>query len=148
MNRNLWITLAASFAFGFLLTFSRPGMTTYGIEQRYASRIPHIVRTGLTTAHAHTRTHTLAPYSHTHRPQSASSVQACMYSFQWQYSFIVLNFGPVFIERFSVERVFFGLALSVLVLCVPLIVLMCRSVAHYNSTMTATASSESTTKTT
>jgi multidrug resistance protein len=115
LNRNLWITLAASFAFGFLLTFSRPGMTTYGIEQR---------------------------------PQSASSVQACMYSFQWQYSFIVLNFGPVFIERFSVERVFFGLALSVLVLCVPLIVLMCRSVAHYNSTMTATASSESTTKTT
>ncbi|ELR13182.1 transporter, major facilitator subfamily protein [Acanthamoeba castellanii str. Neff] len=115
LNRNLWITLAASFAFGFLLTFSRPGMTTYGIEQR---------------------------------PQSASSVQACMYSFQWQYSFIVLNFGPVFIERFSVERVFFGLALSVLVLCVPLIVLMCRSVAHYNSTTTAAASSESATKTT
>jgi hypothetical protein len=71
-----------------------------------------------------------------------------MYSFQWQYSFIVLNFGPVFIERFSVERVFFGLALSVLVLCVPLIVLMCRSVAHYNSNTTATASSESATKTT
>jgi hypothetical protein len=148
VNRNLWITLAASFAFGFLLTFSRPGMTTYGIEQRYALRESRTVcidlRTTLITT-THTR-HT--PHAHAHRPQSASSVQACMYSFQWQYSFIVLNFGPVFIERFSVERVFFGLALSVLVLCVPLIVLMCRSVAHYNSTTTATASSESATKTT
>jgi hypothetical protein len=85
-----------------------------------------------------TRTH---PHTHTHtaddRPQSASSVQACIYSFQFQYSFVVLNFGPALIERFSVEWVFAGLALAVLIPCVPLIVLMFRSVADYNASIKA-----------
>jgi hypothetical protein len=69
----------------------------------------------------------------TYRPQSASSVQACIYSFQFQYTFLVLNFSPAIIERTSVELVFFVLALSVLVLSVPLVILMFRSVAKYDS---------------
>lgn len=51
-------------------------------------------------------------------------MQASIYSFQFQYTFLVVNFGPSIIERTSVELVFSVLAFSVLAMCVPLVGLM------------------------
>lgn len=66
------------------------------------------------------------------RPQSASSVQASIYSFQFQYTFIVLNFAPSIMERSSVELVFGALSISVLVVCLPLLGLMCWTLSRHS----------------
>ncbi|ELR17551.1 transporter, major facilitator family protein [Acanthamoeba castellanii str. Neff] len=95
---TFWLCMVSLFMVGFFLTFTRPGFTTFAIEQR---------------------------------PRGAASVQACFYSFHNLCGFVVLNAGPIIIEKTSIRWAFSGYSLLIVAICVPLFFLLCSWTGIY-----------------
>lgn len=64
------------------------------------------------------------------RPRGAASVQACFYSFHNLCGFMVLNAGPLVIEKTSIRWAFSGYSVIILIICVPLFFLMCSWIGY------------------
>jgi hypothetical protein len=58
-------------------------------------------------------------------------VQACFYSFHNLCGFVVLNAGPILIEKTSIRWSFSGYSLLIVAICVPLFFLMCSWTGVY-----------------
>ncbi len=65
------------------------------------------------------------------RPRGAASVQACFYSFHNLCGFVVLNAGPILIEKTSIRWAFSGYSLLIVAICVPLFFLLCSWTGIY-----------------
>lgn len=58
-------------------------------------------------------------------------MQACFYSFHNLCGFVVLNAGPIIIEKTSIRWAFSGYSLLIVAICVPLFFLLCSWTGIY-----------------